>query len=92
MNKPFWRIALTGLVAFALTGDCGSGEQQPKGQPLFEAVCGRCHSLEIPLGRHKTLEEWRRTVQAMRHRGARLTDDEADMIARYLAEIRPAPR
>lgn len=64
------------------------GDRMAEAKQLFQAACSQCHPLDIPLRRHKTAEGWRRTVSAMRQRGAQITGDEAELIARYLAQVR----
>lgn len=50
--------------------------------------CARCHPLETPLGVCRDREGWRRTVWAMRQRGAELKDyEEAEPVVRYLAQV-----
>lgn len=86
-----WAVLLVPLLA-TFPG-CG-GSPAPLGDKLsdarerFEQACSRCHSLDLPLHRRKSLEGWRQTVRAMRAHGARLTDEEADEVARYLTQIR----
>jgi len=55
---------------------------------LFRVHCSRCHTVDTPLSKRKDLEGWRRTVWVMRQRGAELTDQEAEGIAKHLAQIR----
>jgi hypothetical protein len=81
------------LLAGGCSGEPGfSTEDLLRVKLLFETKCSRCHPLDLPLRRAKTLEGWRRTVGAMRKRGVELTDEEAEKIARYLASIRGAYR
>ncbi len=81
---PVWGIALLGV---ALGPACDRGADLP-GREIFELRCSRCHSVETPLSRWKDRAGWERTVWAMRQRGARLTDEEAAEVVRYLAAIR----
>lgn len=59
---------------------------------ILERGCGSCHTTETPLGKNKSLEEWRRTVKVMRERGAKITDEEEKILAEYLYERRPPKR
>jgi hypothetical protein len=91
MNPP--RGPLLALAAALVAGgSCGGqpGGGSPADRALFETACSRCHPLDLPLSRQRSIRAWRRTVAAMRARGSRLTDDEAERIARYLAGARPA--
>ena len=52
----------------------------------FETKCGACHSLERPLSKTKTLEEWKGTVSRMAgKRRGHLTAEEIEVIAAFLA-------
>ncbi len=78
-------IGLIGLIG--LLG-CDRGIEHPGRKP-FEYSCGICHRIGNILAKRKDPEGWRRTVTAMRQRGARLNDEEAESVIRYLATIRP---
>lgn len=80
---------LGGLCLAAAGGGCGAGGS-PEDEALLRSACTGCHTLAEPLSDAKTLEGWRKTVWAMRQRGARLTDEEAERLARHLARVRPA--
>lgn len=86
-----WGMGL--LLALAVGAGCDRspeslGDRLPAVKERFERVCSRCHPLDLPLRRRKSLDGWRRTVAAMRRQGATLTDREAEEIATYLAQIR----
>ena len=56
---------------------------------LFEKRCSLCHPASRPLGKTKSKEEWEKTVMRMKgYAGDRISDQEAKIIAGYLAEIR----
>lgn len=74
-------------ASLLLLAACGPGGD-PADRRLFEAKCGRCHGIEVPLARRHDPAGWRRTVWAMRQRGADLTDDEAERVVRYLSATR----
>ncbi len=84
-SAPLFRTV--SLVAAVLASACDPGADLP-GREIFELRCSRCHSVETPLSRRKDRAGWERTVWAMRQRGARLTDEEAAEVVRYLLEIR----
>lgn len=50
----------------------------------LQAVCGKCHNLEIVMSTPRSLEDWRETMQKMVDRGASGTDDQYDDILDYL--------
>lgn len=58
----------------------------PDAAALLEARCTTCHSLRQVQTAKKTAAQWETTVRDMRNRGARLTDAEAQVLVRYLAE------
>lgn len=86
MNRPALAAGIAGLLV--LSGCSGATAPPSEGERLFRVRCARCHSLETPLSVRRDLEGWRRTVWAMRQRGAELTDEEAEQVARYLAQVR----
>jgi len=58
----------------------------------FETKCNVCHSLERPLSRTKTPEEWRSTVNRMAgKRQGHLSAEEIEVIAAFLALGYPKP-
>ncbi len=75
------------LLLAALGSACDRGADLP-GREIFELRCSRCHTVETPLSRRKDRAGWERTVWAMRQRGARLTDEEAAEVVRYLVTVR----
>jgi len=50
----------------------------------LQAVCGKCHNLQIVTNTPRSLDDWRETMQAMVDRGASGTDDQYDDILDYL--------
>lgn len=53
---------------------------------LFEVKCSLCHSLNRPASKKKSYDGWLSTVHRMKSNGAPLTDEEAEIIAAYLAQ------
>lgn len=77
-------IFLAGLQLPAMAEDQG---EKSKGQELFEANCGRCHSIDRPKSKRKTREEWETTVMRMKNaNGCPITDEEAALIIDHLAQ------
>src|SRR6187551_715512 len=64
----------------------------PESLPLGEGrenllrSCNLCHPIMAMLGQQRTEPEWKGVVDAMRGRGAVITDQEAGLIAGYLAK------
>lgn len=54
----------------ALAGCSGGGAPPSEGERHFRVRCACCHPLGPRLGVRRDLEGWRRTVWAMRQRGA----------------------
>lgn len=50
----------------------------------LQAVCGKCHNLQIVTDTPRSLDDWRDTMQKMVDRGANGTDDQYDDILDYL--------
>ncbi len=66
-----------------------SRADESKAKALFEAKCSICHSLSRPLGEHKDLAGWTKTVTRMqKQNGCPITDQEAKMIIDYLVSVR----
>ena len=53
---------------------------------LFEIKCSLCHSLNRPASKKKSYDGWLSTVHRMIGHGAPLTDEDAEIIAAYLAQ------
>lgn len=61
-------------------------EMSATGKILFEEKCPLCHSLDRPASKRKSYDEWLSTVLRMKNQnGAPITDEEAKIIAEYLA-------
>ncbi|GAB4259554.1 MULTISPECIES: hypothetical protein [Deferrisoma] len=75
-------------VGLLLAAGCGGVPNGDPASKLFVRACSRCHPAETALGVRRDLEGWRRTIWGMRQKGARIDDQEAEEIARYLARVR----
>ncbi len=53
---------------------------------LIQERCTKCHTLAPIQKAKKTPEEWEKTVQRMRLKGAKLSDEEAKIVIQYLSE------
>jgi len=84
MKKLFFII----ITIFLVLSACTSQQESKK---IFEEKCIQCHSLEKSLSENKSLAEWKRTTETMtRYSEGAITEQEADIIAKYLAEQNPA--
>jgi len=59
---------------------------QDAGHDELVRSCNLCHPIMPVLGQQRTEPEWRGVVEAMRGRGAKVTDEESVLIAGYLAK------
>ena len=56
------------------------------GAALLEERCSGCHPSSLSKAKQKTPKQWQATVARMKHRGARLTEDEMKVLVDYLSE------
>jgi len=82
-------LFLVPLVAFSLILAGGIKAADSDAKALFEKRCSMCHPYDKPLSMSKSGEEWRQTVMRMKARaGDRISDEEAEIIIKYLTAIR----
>lgn len=55
------------------------------GRELVEHKCAQCHSLDTVMRSHRTRKQWEAQLDTMIVRGARISDEEFERIADYLA-------
>lgn len=68
-------------VSFLLFIGCGENERV---DPIIHQKCGLCHSVKVALSKHRSKDEWKKVVYAMKVRGLKLSDDEEKRIIEYL--------
>jgi competence protein ComEA len=80
-----------GLCSLAMLASSARSAGGPAQSPQLvreakslQAVCGKCHDLQIVLNTPRSLDDWRDTMQKMVDRGASGTDDQYDDILDYL--------
>lgn len=56
------------------------------GKPIATEYCQMCHRLTNLTKAHKSLDDWKDTVQTMIDRGATIPDDKVDTLVQYLAK------
>ncbi len=56
------------------------------GKPIATEFCQDCHKLTNLASAHKSLDDWKDTVQMMMDRGSRLPPDKVDTLVQYLAK------
>jgi len=54
------------------------------GQAKVQLTCGPCHAITVVTSARKSEAEWERTLGAMTTRGARISDEDYDVILDYL--------
>jgi len=63
----------------------------PRAEGLIVARCSVCHSPDLVSQQRLPKDRWLATVDKMKHWGAEITDDEAELLVRYLsARYNPA--
>ncbi len=56
------------------------------GKAIAEENCQACHRLTNLTKAHKSLDDWKDTIQTMIDRGANIPDNQVDTLAQYLAK------
>jgi cytochrome c oxidase cbb3-type subunit 3 len=57
----------------------------PRAEGLIVARCAVCHSPDLVSQQRLPRDRWQATVEKMRHWGAEISTDEADLLIRYLS-------
>ena len=76
-------------VALAIAPLAGHGQAPPAlpdgdGKEIVERICSQCHSLETVLRSRLGRKQWEARIDAMIAKGAKLTDEDIDVVAEYL--------
>lgn len=91
------RIAISAVLAAGLATTAATvpaAAEQPATSPVdalrsgrqaFEAACGRCHSVDLPLSKRLDRAGWEQTLGAMTGRGAEIAPAERGLIIEYLS-------
>jgi cytochrome c5 len=81
------RLLLALAVGFALsTLMTTEAFAQEDGTALLEARCSVCHPSARPKSKQKTAEQWEATVTRMMGKGAKLTEEEKQILVEYLSK------
>ncbi len=77
----------SGLILCLSFGGVGRAQNLPdgKGKAQFVRVCGDCHGVEVVLRITNTPDGWAAVVDDMVSRGASGTQDDFDLVSKYLA-------
>jgi competence protein ComEA len=84
MHRAIWGCLLgAGLLvsAHAQSTDLPPG----KGRAEFQRICSGCHGTDLAAKVHMAPEQWAATVDDMVNRGAEGTDDDFELIVKYLS-------
>jgi quinoprotein glucose dehydrogenase len=81
------------LLAFALDASAAESASALPSPPvsggtageIVARACAQCHSLDTALGAHLTRKQWEAKLDEMIAKGAKVSDDEYDSVAAYLA-------
>jgi cytochrome c oxidase cbb3-type subunit 3 len=57
----------------------------PRAEALIIARCAVCHSQDLIVQQRLPRERWKATVEKMKHWGAEISNDEANLLMRYLS-------
>lgn len=62
------------------------------GREVVAHACSQCHSLEIVTRKRLLRQQWEALIDTMIARGAKISDEDFDVIAAYLATQLGPPR
>lgn len=65
--------------------DALSAALAPRAEGLIIARCSVCHSVDLISQQRLPRDRWLATVEKMKHWGAEISNDEADLLVRYLS-------
>jgi len=80
-NQPATAPTAT-MAPAATTAPTDGGD----GEALLNDRCTKCHNLTRVMNAKKTAEEWEKTVTRMVSKGAKLTNEEQQVLVDYLAK------
>ncbi len=80
-------LAACAVVTAAADEDlaASSAALAPRAEGLILARCSVCHSPDLIYQQRLPADRWKATVEKMMHWGAELSNEEADLLTRYLA-------
>jgi len=82
------RVLLSaGMQLAVLTSAAGQDSARPtNGAQLLQRTCKGCHDLHVVTSARKTDSQWELTLNQMLSRGAKASDQEAEIIFNYLCD------
>jgi cytochrome c oxidase cbb3-type subunit III len=82
-------VGLVGLVVMTSAQEADlaavSAALAPRAEGLILARCSVCHSVDLIAQQRLPQGRWQATVEKMKHWGAEISADEADLLVRYLS-------
>lgn len=79
-------LGLTAVMAFSQEDpESVSATLGPRGERLIIARCAVCHSADLITQQRLSRTRWEATIDKMKHWGAEISDQEADLLIRYLS-------
>jgi len=70
-----------GILVWAGTGAAADPDRE-----AVEAVCGKCHSIEVFQNKPRSWDRWNDVFADMTQRGAKGTDEQLERVTRYFLE------
>lgn len=80
-----WLSALAALGPLAAHGQLPPALPDGAGREIVERTCSQCHSLETVLRSRLGRKQWEARIDEMIAKGAKLSDEDIDVVADYLA-------
>ena len=77
-----WRWPILLVVVVGILAACG----RPEGEELLQQRCTSCHEETEVVAVGRTREEWSQNVDQMIAFGAKLTEEEREILIEYLTE------
>jgi len=85
MNRFLPLVCAVAVVLFFYLSMDLRADSQGSGEEVVSQKCSVCHGLSRVQEADKSFEEWEMTVQKMISFGARISDEEKQIVAEYLA-------
>jgi len=79
------------LVAATARGDPSGELPAGPGKELVERACTQCHALEVVLKQRRSRAQWEAKIDTMIAKGAKVSDEDFDVLAAYLTTNFGAP-
>ena len=87
IHKPALSLLISTMIIGSSYGVVlAGGSESSDPASLYEKKCSICHVIERSQSKRKSEKSWRQTVMRMKNNGAPITDEEAEIIIRHLAD------